>query len=166
MREDLIKMYKNNMDMEVVELWDVILEDDDTETGGVAYKNQTVGELLIELSDSEVILDVDFNRLNTILKECGIKQIEKPKFKEDKEFKIDEKINNVPLQTGKVMYVYGKLETEGRIDVGDIDLGEMYRACKEIAIFWKGREDIQSEEEEENIVPHAERWLLNLYGIE
>lgn len=58
-----------------------ILVDDETDTGGTSFHNQTLRELLEEiqstLNEKNITLDDDVSVLDDILKECGIKPIVK-----------------------------------------------------------------------------------------
>lgn len=60
---------------------DDILVDDETDTGGTSFHNQTLRELLEEipttLNEMDITLDDDVSVLDDILKECGIKPIVK-----------------------------------------------------------------------------------------
>lgn len=49
----------------------IILEDDDTEYGGVAFTGETLGDFLDDIGDGFSTLE----ELNTALKECGIKPL-------------------------------------------------------------------------------------------
>lgn len=58
--------------MEVLELLDVVLEDDDSEIGGVSFDGETLRDFMNEL---ELPYNIDFDELNKRLKECGIKEL-------------------------------------------------------------------------------------------
>lgn len=55
------------------------LEDDETETGGIAYLGETLGNFLDEhnsaCKDKYISLYDSLDKINTILKDCGIKEI-------------------------------------------------------------------------------------------
>lgn len=65
------------------------------------------------------------------------------------------KINSLAMQTGKVMYVYGELGLDMKLD----DLDEEYYVCEQIARDWLDEVDIENEEEQGYIYHYAERKL-------
>lgn len=64
-------------------------------------------------------------------------------------------INSLVMQTGKVMYVYGELGLDMKLD----DMDEEYYECEQIARDWLNEVDIESEEEQGYIYHYAERKL-------
>ena len=64
---------------------EIVLQDDETETGGLSHSGETLGEFIAEVGDNFKSLD----ELNSTLKACGIKTIKKG-IKEMKESKLNE----------------------------------------------------------------------------
>ena len=53
--------------------YNIVLEDDDTETGGVGFEGETLGEFLDSV---DMTGETDIDIINKVLKDCGIKEIE------------------------------------------------------------------------------------------
>ena len=57
----------------IKDVLNVVLQDDDTEYGGVSFSGETVGDFI---SDAGLTQEQPIEELNSVLKECGIKEIE------------------------------------------------------------------------------------------
>ena len=73
--EEIEQVYKENVNQSVAQLWDKELEDDNTETGGVSFSGETLGDFLLEAAEYNEVLGLDIDGVNVMLKECGIKEI-------------------------------------------------------------------------------------------
>lgn len=52
--------------------YNTILEDDETDEGGVAFLGETLGDFLASVGLEK---ETDINKINSVLKDCGIKPI-------------------------------------------------------------------------------------------
>lgn len=75
MTDEMERLYKENLPKPIAKRWDIELKDDNSETGGIAYSGQTLGDFLMEIAEYEEILGLTVGGLNEILKECGIKTV-------------------------------------------------------------------------------------------
>ena len=57
----------------IKDVLNVVLQDDDTEYGGVSFSGETVADFI---SDAGLTQEQPIEELNSVLKECGIKEIE------------------------------------------------------------------------------------------
>ena len=53
--------------------YSVVLEDDETETGGTSFCGETLGDFLESVGMKG---ETDLDKINLALKDCGIKEIE------------------------------------------------------------------------------------------
>lgn len=57
----------------IKDVLNVVLQDDDTEYGGAGFSGETVADFI---SDAGLTQEQPIEELNSVLKECGIKEIE------------------------------------------------------------------------------------------
>ena len=67
--------------LRIRDVLDVVLQDDDTPYGGVSFEGETVDDFLFEdINDTdyrEITINSPVTKLNKILKECGIRPIDR-----------------------------------------------------------------------------------------
>lgn len=82
-RKDAIeKEFLSNLDPQIAHHWFLILEDDETSTGGTAHEGETLGDFLLGNYDYinnsyDDMIDLDLDSLNEELKFNGIKIIDR-----------------------------------------------------------------------------------------